>query len=152
MKGALACALLGADSHNELVHLSLTWPDVAFAYRGLKQGVRPETMVMVENEFETVWALETYAGVVYRRKMLDALTPPAPTDACFTTDDLVLGDCVRRNGYQLKTVAGNRYGQGGNAFDPIEHVDAAQRTLPLSADNMGARGRNEQCWQQLWLG
>lgn len=140
------------DYHEDLVRFADMYPDAAVGYRGVRlaNGTWPKDSI---TNGQDVDILETYTGVVYRRKFLEGIMPFPQDSPCFFTDDIVLAAQLRRLNVAKRTLPGLPLGHpkgAGNPHSPLQPRNDVAAVKPLSDMNMYRGNRNQKCLEEIW--
>lgn len=139
--------------HEDLVRFAEMNPNAAVGYRGVCVGAGGSWPEHSVTNGQDVDVLETYTGVVYRRKFLEGLVPFPQDSPCFFTDDIVLAAHLRKLGVPKHTLPGLPLGHAkgaGNPHSPLKPRNDVAAVKPLSDMNLYRGNRNQLCLSAVW--
>jgi hypothetical protein len=137
--------------HEELYEKIISSPEKAFGYRGINLN-GTEFIFESGDQTKNVFALETYTGVVYKRKFFDTdFNVPKKESNCYYTDDLVIGSYLEKKGIQKIQIPGIKIGsmqnKAGNSKYPLIPNNFVAAIKPLSDKNLNSR--NLKCLNEI---
>lgn len=131
---------------DELLDYSIRYPNTAFGYHGIYVS-DTGNWLWAQQVFDTVDVLETVTGVIYRRAMLEGLSPPRP-GPCFLTDDLTISAHVASLGYAraVLTSGPDEIATRGRKGLPMHHEFHMSNPLwKVNCGLDGAEDGNKKC-------